>query len=121
MCTVSCLAGGVGRNLTWPLGNWVPLSPKTTRHHHHFPTSQFAHDLELQSHGIMKFTLLVCSLLSLLVSEAAATALTYKLGSSEKACFYAVTKKEAEKIAFYFAVRKHPSHRFLHPRHSAQR
>ena len=53
----------------------------------------------------MNLTLLIYSVLSLLISEITATALTYKLGSSEKACFYAVTKKEAEKIAFYFAVR----------------
>lgn len=52
----------------------------------------------------MKPSPIIFGLLSWLVSQAAATALTYKLGSSEKACFYAVTKKETEKIAFYFVV-----------------
>ncbi|SPN98879.1 related to ERP2 - p24 protein involved in membrane trafficking [Cephalotrichum gorgonifer] len=53
---------------------------------------------------MMKPTLLIFSLLACLVSEAAATALTFKLASGEKSCFYAVAKKETEKIAFYFAV-----------------
>lgn len=53
----------------------------------------------------MKPTLLIFSLLACLVSEAAATALTFKLPANDKACFYAVTKNNAEKIAFYFAVR----------------
>ena len=56
----------------------------------------------------MKPTFLIFSLLACLVSDAAATALTFKLPANEKACFYAVTKNEAEKIAFYFAVRLPP-------------
>jgi hypothetical protein len=52
----------------------------------------------------MELSLLICGLLASLVSQAAATALTYKLYSTEKACFYTTTKKEGEKIAFYFAV-----------------
>lgn len=56
----------------------------------------------------MKPTLWIFSLLACLVSEAAATALTFKLPSNDKACFFAVTQKEAEKIAFYFAVRLPP-------------
>ena len=64
----------------------------------------------------MKFTPLIFSLLACLISEAAATALTFKLPANEKACFYAVTKKEAEKIAFYFAVRPPPRQLRLHDR-----
>lgn len=56
----------------------------------------------------MKPTLLIFSLLACLVSEAAATALTFKLPANQKSCFYAVTKNDAEKIAFYFAVRLGP-------------
>ena len=43
-------------------------------------------------------------LLACLISQVAATALTYKLGAHEKACFYTVTQKDDEKVAFYFAV-----------------
>lgn len=53
---------------------------------------------------MMKPTLLIFSLLACLFSEAAATALTFKLPANQKSCFYAVTKNNAEKIAFYFAV-----------------
>lgn len=53
----------------------------------------------------MKPTFLIFSLLACLVSKAAATALTFKLKANEKTCFYAVTEKDVEKIAFYFAVR----------------
>lgn len=52
----------------------------------------------------MKLTAFTCGLLACLVNQVAATALTYKLGASEKACFYATTVKPDEKIAFYFAV-----------------
>lgn len=55
----------------------------------------------------MKLTLLIFSLLACLVSEAAATALTFKLPANEQACYFATTKK-TEKIAFYFAVRLPP-------------
>jgi hypothetical protein len=48
--------------------------------------------------------LLILSILAALVSHAAATALTFKLGASERACFYVATQKDNEKIAFYFAV-----------------
>lgn len=61
----------------------------------------------------MKLTLLIFSLLACLVSEAIATALTFKLPANDKACFYAVTKNNAEKIAFYFAVRPYPSCAYL--------
>jgi hypothetical protein len=41
-----------------------------------------------------------------LAANVSATALTYKLTANEQACFYATTKNKAEKIAFYFAVRR---------------
>jgi hypothetical protein len=53
----------------------------------------------------MKLPMLLAGLIACLINNVAATALTYKLAANEKACFYATTKKEAEKIAFYFAVR----------------
>ena len=53
----------------------------------------------------MKLPFVLCSLLAGLVAQVSATALTYKLGANEKACFYTATKNPAEKIAFYFAVR----------------
>lgn len=52
----------------------------------------------------MRLPLLLAGLLACLVSNVAATALTYKLVANEKACFYATTQKEGEKMAFYFAV-----------------
>lgn len=54
----------------------------------------------------MRIPAFAFGLLACLVSQVAATALTYKLGAHEKACFYTRTEKEAEKIAFYFAVRE---------------
>ena len=51
----------------------------------------------------MKLSNFACGLLAL-VSEASATALTYKLTANEKACFYTNTQNKGEKIAFYFAV-----------------
>lgn len=55
----------------------------------------------------MRLPTLVAGLMALMASNVAATALTYKLGANEKACFYASTKNENEKIAFYFAVSRH--------------
>lgn len=52
----------------------------------------------------MKLPFVVYSLLAWLVAQASATALTYRLGANEKACFYTATEKNGEKIAFYFAV-----------------
>ncbi|KAH6686221.1 ERP3 protein [Plectosphaerella plurivora] len=52
----------------------------------------------------MRFPALSLGLLACLASQVAATALTYKLGAHEKACFYTRTEKDVEKIAFYFAV-----------------
>ncbi|KAH6893284.1 emp24/gp25L/p24 family/GOLD-domain-containing protein [Thelonectria olida] len=52
----------------------------------------------------MRLTTLFAGLVACLVTDVTATALTYKLSANEKACFYATTKKEGEKIAFYFAV-----------------
>ncbi|ORY71579.1 emp24/gp25L/p24 family/GOLD [Pseudomassariella vexata] len=52
----------------------------------------------------MKVLMLSFGLFAWLVSVVSATALTYKLGANEKACFYAQAHKENTKIAFYFAV-----------------
>lgn len=40
-----------------------------------------------------------------LAAGALATSLTYRLDAHEKACFYADTQRDKEKVAFYFAVR----------------
>lgn len=53
----------------------------------------------------MKLSALAYGLVALFVSEASATALTYKLTANEKACFYANNQDKGQKIAFYFAVR----------------
>lgn len=58
----------------------------------------------------MRVSAIACGLFACFVSQVAATALTYKLHANEKACFYAKTQKDNEKIAFYFAVRPHPRH-----------
>ncbi|KAK0372843.1 hypothetical protein CLIM01_09801 [Colletotrichum limetticola] len=52
----------------------------------------------------MRVSAIACGLFACFVSQVAATALTYKLHANEKACFYAKTQKDNEKIAFYFAV-----------------
>lgn len=53
----------------------------------------------------MQLPLLSCGLWGLLAAtQAAATALTYKINANEEACFYTATQKANEKIAFYFAV-----------------
>ncbi|KAF5567122.1 ERP2-like protein [Fusarium phyllophilum] len=52
----------------------------------------------------MRLSTLVAGLFAGLVTNVAATALTYKLDANEKACFHTTTKKQGEKIAFYFAV-----------------
>ena len=52
----------------------------------------------------MRLPTLVAGLFACLITNVAATALTYKLDANEKACFHTTTKKEGEKIAFYFAV-----------------
>ncbi|KAJ9651237.1 hypothetical protein H2198_009466 [Neophaeococcomyces mojaviensis] len=46
----------------------------------------------------------VLAAFSLAISTVSATALTYKLGANEKACFFAVVERPNSKIAFYFAV-----------------
>ena len=53
----------------------------------------------------MQYLITLLGLLSLAVSSVSATALTYKIGSNEKACFFAQVDKADSKIAFYFAVR----------------
>ncbi|KAH0445054.1 endosomal cargo receptor [Colletotrichum camelliae] len=52
----------------------------------------------------MRLSVVACGLFACFVSQVAATALTYKIHANEKACFYAKTQKENEKVAFYFAV-----------------
>ncbi|KAF7558040.1 hypothetical protein G7046_g5900 [Stylonectria norvegica] len=52
----------------------------------------------------MRLPTLLAGLIACLATDVTATALTYKLSANEKACFYTTTKKESEKIAFYFAV-----------------
>lgn len=57
-----------------------------------------------QQHDTMRFPTLIAGLMAIMATNVAATALTYKLSANEKACFYATTKNENEKVAFYFAV-----------------
>ncbi|KFH46662.1 putative membrane protein-like protein [Hapsidospora chrysogenum ATCC 11550] len=52
----------------------------------------------------MRLPTLLAGLIACLITNAAATALTYDLEAHEKACFYAHARNENEKIAFYFAV-----------------
>jgi hypothetical protein len=52
----------------------------------------------------MRLPTIVAGLFACLITNVAATALTYKLDANEKACFHTTTKKQGEKIAFYFAV-----------------
>ena len=52
--------------------------------------------------------MLLAGLIAFLVTNVAATALTYNLLAHEKACFYAQTKNDNEKVAFYFAVSSPP-------------
>ncbi|KIV92360.1 hypothetical protein B0A52_07456 [Exophiala mesophila] len=46
----------------------------------------------------------VIALVAGVVSQVSATALTYKLGASERACFFADVQRQNAKVAFYFAV-----------------
>ncbi|KAI0186911.1 emp24/gp25L/p24 family/GOLD-domain-containing protein [Astrocystis sublimbata] len=48
--------------------------------------------------------IIISRLLAWLVSVVSATALTYKIGANERACFFAAPHKQGQKIAFYFAV-----------------
>lgn len=100
--------GTIDTWIAWPLELQRGASFATDcPNHHNFPASPpIAHS---PLHGAcpivtMKLTLLIFSLVACLVSEAVATALTFKLPANEQACFFATTKK-TEKIAFYFAVR----------------
>lgn len=52
----------------------------------------------------MNLQALVIGLLATLVSTVSATALTYKVEASERACFYTNVDQMNSKIAFYFAV-----------------
>lgn len=53
----------------------------------------------------MRLQALVIGLLATLVSTVSATALTYQVEASEKACFYINVDQMNSKLAFYFAVR----------------
>merc|ERR1712144_137951 len=55
-------------------------------------------------HNTMKFSILASGLLACLSPLVSATALTYKLGANEKACFFSNIENKGSKIAFYFAV-----------------
>jgi hypothetical protein len=57
-----------------------------------------------QHNDTMRFPTLIAGLMAFMATNVAATALTYKLAANEKACFYATTKNQDEKVAFYFAV-----------------
>lgn len=52
----------------------------------------------------MRSISIVVALVAAVVSQVSATALTYKLGASERACFFADVQRENAKVAFYFAV-----------------
>lgn len=52
----------------------------------------------------MQLHALIIGLLACATSYVSATALTYKLEASEKACFYTWVESPPSKIAFYFAV-----------------
>ncbi|POR36735.1 Putative membrane protein C17A5.08 [Tolypocladium paradoxum] len=52
----------------------------------------------------MRLPTIAAGVIACMVTDVAATALTYKLTANEKACFYTDTKKDNEKISFYFAV-----------------
>ena len=54
----------------------------------------------------MRLTLLAG--LASLASSVTATALTYRLGANEKACFYTNVDQTNAKVAFYFAVSPFP-------------
>jgi len=47
---------------------------------------------------------MIFGLLALTVSTVYGTALTYKLGASERACFFTNIEIAQAKVAFYFAV-----------------
>ena len=51
----------------------------------------------------MRFLFLLFGLLASALSVSA-TALTYKIEASEKACFYTQVDEASTKVAFYFAV-----------------
>jgi hypothetical protein len=59
------------------------------------------------SNTTMRLSTIGAGVIACLATNVAATALTYKLDANEQACFYAETKKDNEKISFYFAVRLH--------------
>lgn len=60
--------------------------------------------VKLQSATVITAVLSLILALSYLPCTVKATALTYKVGSKEKACFYVWNDQPGKKIGFYFAV-----------------
>ncbi|KAI9472432.1 MAG: emp24/gp25L/p24 family/GOLD-domain-containing protein [Benjaminiella poitrasii] len=56
--------------------------------------------------SIQKTSLVLLFFFCFLASQVRATALTYRLGSNEKSCFYLSNDKPGKKIGFYFAVQQ---------------
>ena len=52
----------------------------------------------------MRSLSILFGLLALAISSVYGTALTYRLGANEKACFFAAVERQNAKVAFYFAV-----------------
>lgn len=89
---------GLGANVSCPIqASLKPVSPR--------------HRIVDLHNDKMRLTTLVAGLFGLMATNVAATALTYKLTANELACFFASTKNENEKIAFYFAVSAAALHR----------
>jgi len=64
----------------------------------------------------MRISLFGLGLFTHLITNATATALTYKLQPNEKACFYSWVDQKGAKLAFYFAVSPTPVHsHFTYP------
>ncbi|KAL7323164.1 hypothetical protein PS15p_211103 [Mucor circinelloides] len=62
--------------------------------------------VKLQSATVITAVLSLILALSYLPCTVKATALTYKVGSKEKACFYVWNDQPGKKIGFYFAVQQ---------------
>lgn len=52
----------------------------------------------------MRSLSILFGLLALAISSVYGTALTYRLGANEKACFFTLVERQNAKVAFYFAV-----------------
>ena len=69
----------------------------------HITRSSAETPLAATMHLLLRLSSLLISLISLLPLSTA-TALTYKLAPSEKACFFTYVEQKNAKVAFYFAV-----------------